>query len=994
VPFWSWNDDLQEEELIRQIAMMDEQGWGGFFMHSRIGLRTPYLTEEWMHLVKVCVEEAKKRGMSAWLYDEDRWPSGFGGGAVPALGERYRMKNLVLAIDEIADPEDLVEIYRVYRCTLDGDQPRNIEEISLEEADVAKADGFTVLYVYQRTCPIGHRWFNGYCYPDLLDPVVTDAFLESTYERYKQYLQEDFGGAVPGFFTDEPACHYRNHAPRQSYQWTPAFPQWFQEKYGYDLTDHFLSLFFDLGDYQRIRYDFWKLLTECFVENFSKRVYQWCETHKLKLTGHYMAEETFVSQMEWICSAMPHYEYMHVPGIDHLARNINNDITAKQCSSVAHQLGKKRVLSEMFGVSGQNMSMEDMKWIADWHFVHGINLVNPHLSLYSFRGCRKRDYPPNIFFQQPYWPDMRGLSDYLSRTSYVLSCGRRVTEVLLLHPIETAWTLYTPGAGQRVEEYYKDFVEIIEQLLRQQIDFDLGDEGLIAKYGKVVDGRFQVGMQDYGVVVAPPMLTIRSSTLELLTRFAQEGGVVLFVDQVPSLVDGRPSDLLVDQEWIAMEQLTAVLEGHLQERVRLQAPKEELRQAIWYQHRRLDNGDEIWFFANTSRDQGGPVHLQLPGKKHLLRLDSESGQLYQLDNDNSVTESFIWNFAPAGSLLLLATAEPQRYGFVYRTRKEFIPRRVLELDEPWSFERLAPNALCLDFCQYRVGNGQWSEPMFVLFALGELYQLGKTQGEFPFGIRQVFQVEQLPSRVALAMESPSAYSVFLNGRRVFTNDDGYWLDPSLRKKDVTYLVQEGENVLEYYGVYRDPEGLNELYFNWHSGYIPEPLDPSRPSRVPSTEIDAVFVIGDFALKQREGRFVIVKEPQGLQPMDITKQGYPFYAGKVRLSTTVELAQVPRRARLVFDGFAATVAELVVNGEHLGKLIFGPRSFDLGQTLRAGTNRIEVIVTNNLRNLLGPHHHVGVELKSVGPGTFVDRRNWTDEYKFTPVGLGRVRLELA
>ena len=37
-PFWSWNDDLDPEELVRQVGLMDEAGWGGFFMHSRVGL--------------------------------------------------------------------------------------------------------------------------------------------------------------------------------------------------------------------------------------------------------------------------------------------------------------------------------------------------------------------------------------------------------------------------------------------------------------------------------------------------------------------------------------------------------------------------------------------------------------------------------------------------------------------------------------------------------------------------------------------------------------------------------------------------------------------------------------------------------------------------------------------------------------------------------------------------------------------------------------------
>lgn len=80
VPFWSWNDKLEPDELRRQIGAMQDAGMGGFFMHARGGLETEYLSEEWFCAVEASVDEAKKRGMQAWCYDENGWPSGFVGG--------------------------------------------------------------------------------------------------------------------------------------------------------------------------------------------------------------------------------------------------------------------------------------------------------------------------------------------------------------------------------------------------------------------------------------------------------------------------------------------------------------------------------------------------------------------------------------------------------------------------------------------------------------------------------------------------------------------------------------------------------------------------------------------------------------------------------------------------------------------------------------------------------------------------------------------------
>ncbi len=94
-PFWSWNDELTDDELRRQIGAMHQAGQGGFFMHARVGLRTPYLSDAWFARVRTCIAEAARLGMDAWLYDEDRWPSGFAGGLVPAQDVAFRARALL-----------------------------------------------------------------------------------------------------------------------------------------------------------------------------------------------------------------------------------------------------------------------------------------------------------------------------------------------------------------------------------------------------------------------------------------------------------------------------------------------------------------------------------------------------------------------------------------------------------------------------------------------------------------------------------------------------------------------------------------------------------------------------------------------------------------------------------------------------------------------------------------------------------------------------------
>ena len=54
IPFWSWNDKLEPDELRRQIRVMHD-------MHARGSLETEYLSEEWYECIRTCVDEAEKQ---------------------------------------------------------------------------------------------------------------------------------------------------------------------------------------------------------------------------------------------------------------------------------------------------------------------------------------------------------------------------------------------------------------------------------------------------------------------------------------------------------------------------------------------------------------------------------------------------------------------------------------------------------------------------------------------------------------------------------------------------------------------------------------------------------------------------------------------------------------------------------------------------------------------------------------------------------------------
>lgn len=114
------------------------------------------------------------------------------------------------------------------------------------------------------------------------------------------------------------------------------------------------------------------------------------------------------------------YEEAAQAGIEHSYRGIADKEAVRQCMRDA--IG--RAMAELYGGSGHNLSFEDRKWIADSFLALGIHFISHRHFPYSIKGGRKRDCPPTLFYQQPWWPEDRMVEDYLARLGYALSRGK------------------------------------------------------------------------------------------------------------------------------------------------------------------------------------------------------------------------------------------------------------------------------------------------------------------------------------------------------------------------------------------------------------------------------------------------------------------------------------------------------------------------------------------------------------------------------------------
>lgn len=359
VPFWSWNDRLDPTEVTRQIEEMHRAGIGGYFMHARGGLETEYLGDEWFDCISAGVEAGRRLGMQPWLYDEEGWPSGFAGGKVTALGDRYHARGLYCqAVDGPgAQCENLLGIY--------GETEHGFEPCHPGQ-------------LYQSYLAIGHTPCPYYI--DVLSHEAVAAFIQATHEKYYRRYGDDFGKAMMGFFTDEPPI-------TAGVTWSYTLPDAFLARFGYNLLERLPALFRETPGHEQVRCDFWTLVNDLFATHFMKQIYDWCDGHGCQLTGHVMMEENLYSQMNGTAGSMACYEHMHVPGVDWLRRSMGNPVMAKQVGSVAEQLGKKRVLTETYALAGWDLRPEEMRWMAAWQYVNGVNLMCQHLEGIPCGGC-------------------------------------------------------------------------------------------------------------------------------------------------------------------------------------------------------------------------------------------------------------------------------------------------------------------------------------------------------------------------------------------------------------------------------------------------------------------------------------------------------------------------------------------------------------------------------------------------------------------------------
>ncbi len=278
IPFMAVTGRPTEAEVRAKVAAIQADGVESFLLYARSGLQLEYMGEEWLRLAEWFCDEASRRGLRIWLYDEYNWPSGTCKGRVPRENDAWR-----------------------YR-----------------EAGVFPRPGGGWLWE-EALAPAG--WVN------VCEPEAIRRFIELTHDVYARRLARFFAnGTILGFFTDEPGhptrVTYRNGTPRAAFcLWSDLEDEYRAETgrdFHADAETWLDSLNAPASAARTFPATYARLLGRRFRSSYFDQIRAWCEVHGVALTGHMIDENNLVRSCRFNGDPMLCLRGESIPGIDEI----------------------------------------------------------------------------------------------------------------------------------------------------------------------------------------------------------------------------------------------------------------------------------------------------------------------------------------------------------------------------------------------------------------------------------------------------------------------------------------------------------------------------------------------------------------------------------------------------------------------------------------------------------------------------------------------------
>lgn len=1019
-PFWAWNCELKEDQLLRQIDCLKEMGMGGFHIHARNGLATEYMGAEFLRLVKACHDKGVQNGMLTWLYDEDRYPSGTAGGLVTDGRDDLALKYLLFtphAYGEVSGEKRVTHARET--CKENGrllghwavmlDSQGYLVSYKRLAAGETPKPGEMLYHAYIES--VGRQsWYNNRPGGNVMDPEAVDRFIEVTHERYRKALREHFGSSVPAIFTDEPHFVAKGNmrfalaAEDVVTTFTDDFCETFEAAYGYDLLDRLPEIFWEKADgtLPDARWHYNDHCAQRFTDAFCNRIGAWCDAHGIMLTGHLMSERFLLGQTYAMSEAMRNYPAFALPGIDILADN-REYTTAKQAQSIVRQHGRPGMLSELYGVTDWSFDFRGHKLQGDWQAAMGVTTRVHHLAWASMEGEAKRDYPASIGYQSPWHKEYRLVEDYFARLNTALTRGKAVCRLGVIHPIESFWLRFGPQehTGEERQQREENFQNLAEWLLYSHLDFDYICESLLPAQCEQGGAPLRVGEMAYDAILVPDCITLRRETVERLEAFAAAGGQLVFAGQVPSYVDALPSDrvekLAVHAKAVQYNRadiVRALEPARMVDVISLKTG--QYAEKLVYQMRQ--DGEGRWFFlchgdkpANADIPRADSIEIRIAGLWDTTQYDALTGEIKAIPCARRAGKTVIpLTFWTHDSILIrlephigrekphmpLASAVPSTApGSVEQNGA--LPDSVapagfaqvrLPLECPVTLSE--PNVLVLDWAEFSVDGGAFEPEEEILRAdamLRERFDWEKRDGRLcqPYAVKAVQKYEH-----DITFRYKVMSRIEVEGAKLALERAG---DCKIRLNgaDVSVAVD---------GWYVDE--------NIHT--VPLPLIQKGENTlevvVPigrRAGAEACYLLGDFGVRVRGAKTEITEAVRSLCFGDYAAQGLPFYGGNVTYHLSLE---TQGDLTVTAPHFRSPLITVDVDGMRAGVIAWAP--YALYVSAAPGMHKVDITAFGNRFNTFGSIHNADLNFYFPGnPGSWrTQGSSWSREYRLKPAGI--------
>lgn len=711
--FWFWDAPLESANPAEMARTMASQNINPGYAHARhtmvdepsLDPDEEWLSESWFDAFESALSAAEDTETQFGYCDEYWWPSMRAAGRVveenPDLAGTYlRWRTIDVPAGESATLPDSAFAVAArldepldedgVRVTEEGERhvPATIRSETLQRIDAdgrwtAPEDGDRRIYAFSKATHEETFDDEVQTMPSYVDEDLADAFIDVALEPYDERFGDRLGGSLPGDFIDNEGTYGK------LLTWSESLRERYEDDTDGDLRRE-MPLMVDEdseGAYASTRVGWFQAVSQLYAGNY-QRVTDWHERRGAYTTGHFW-EESLPSQARWAGDHLAMQRALSMPGQDCLGDNAMSIHDFKEAQSVAEFEGS-RFMTEFMGAGGacqwdtynvtgqfsgeeewETFQPEHIKRFSNAVFAWGSSHVIPH-GVFTTRTLDDHPWPPDWHDVNPMFPQLHNWSDYVRRASYVNSHGSQAADVLLLNPKETVWALSgfelfdetlehetfperwvfpeVRPSGERVNEIDDVYSDAMTDLADARIEYLVADshylDGMVVEDGRLTwdDGAFES-------VVLPPVDVLPRETAELLVDFAESGGAVYALGDLPTGsaeagMDDPAMASLVDRlrdqpTFTATDSVGSVVgEQGLEQHVAFAGREFDLLQ----HHRRIDGREVIWLANDTPDEQTAELLLrEMTGS--VERWDPETGAVEPVGSvvegtDSRVTVSF------------------------------------------------------------------------------------------------------------------------------------------------------------------------------------------------------------------------------------------------------------------------------------------------------------------------------------------------------------------